>query len=319
MKRFLLSVILVLAACCSISAQTTSTSGAPVWRGNRTTGNQPATCISTRGEWYYNTTDKVYKWCSATNTWSALGGGGGGASIGGTVTGGTTPRVPFIDTGGVLGEDAGFTYDKVNNLLFVGGTHYVRTGEADSLGGVWFDQATPDRYNAALAGNSVVTNLNVPAGGNIYFKVDNTAYAQLNSTAFNFLSASAVRTPITIQAHAAQSNDTFTIFASDGTTKMFSVDAVGVPIVSQETRTATGNITKATTIVNNAGATNQTLPTAVGITGKRYVVKNVGAGTATVNTTSAQTIFTTSAVASVNLATGDGRTFESNGANWISY
>lgn len=48
-------------------------------------------------------------------------GSGGGMSIGGTVTGGTAPRVLFVDTGPVLADDAGLTFDKTNDILTIAG------------------------------------------------------------------------------------------------------------------------------------------------------------------------------------------------------
>lgn len=58
-----------------------------------------------------------------------------------------------------------------------------------------------------------------------------------------------------------------------------------------------------------------TLPTAVGVTGKSYVVKNSGTGAITVATTSAQTI---DGYSNFILSTqGESITVVSNGANWI--
>lgn len=57
-----------------------------------------------------------------------------------------------------------------------------------------------------------------------------------------------------------------------------------------------------------------TLPTAVGVAGRTYVVKNSGSGVITVDTTSSQTI---DGAATDTLATAISRTYQSNGANWI--
>ena len=59
-----------------------------------------------------------------------------------------------------------------------------------------------------------------------------------------------------------------------------------------------------------------TLPTAVGIAGRRYVIKNSGTGVITLNTTSAQTI-DGSASGVLTLAQYAKYTVVSNGANWI--
>jgi hypothetical protein len=85
----------------------------------------------------------------------------------------------------------------------------------------------------------------------------------------------------------------------------------------QETVAASTGLTKETTVVNSAGATTQTLPTATGVKGKRMTVKNTGAGKVTLATTAGQTIFATAAASSLQLFTGDAVTVESDGANWI--
>lgn len=74
------------------------------------------------------------------------------------------------------------------------------------------------------------------------------------------------------------------------------------------TATATDYLINAT-----SGTFNVTLPTAVGITGKLYVVKNSGSGTVTVNTTSSQTI---DAVTTVALTQWQWILVASDGANW---
>lgn len=64
-----------------------------------------------------------------------------------------------------------------------------------------------------------------------------------------------------------------------------------------------------------SGTFTATLPTAVGVTGKQYVIKNSGTGVITVATTSSQTI---DGITSRILTTQyDSLTIVSNGANWI--
>jgi hypothetical protein len=64
-----------------------------------------------------------------------------------------------------------------------------------------------------------------------------------------------------------------------------------------------------------SGTGTDTLPTAVGVTGKSYTIKNVGTGVITIATTSAQTIdgVTTYVIRTTN----SGITVLSNGANWL--
>ena len=72
------------------------------------------------------------------------------------------------------------------------------------------------------------------------------------------------------------------------------------------------------TIDCTSGTFTVTLPTAVGITGRIYVITNSGAGTITVATTSSQTfanvIATPTTLTMANVGT---RTVQSNGANWL--
>lgn len=63
-----------------------------------------------------------------------------------------------------------------------------------------------------------------------------------------------------------------------------------------------------------SGTFTVTLPTAIGITGRIYVVKNTGAGTITVATTGGQTI---DGGATVSLTQNLFTMVQSNGANWI--
>ena len=72
------------------------------------------------------------------------------------------------------------------------------------------------------------------------------------------------------------------------------------------------------TIEQQTSGTTVTLPTAVGNQGITYVIKNTSGGTVTLATTSNQTIFTSSAVTSITLQSGDSYTVQSNGTNWIA-
>ena len=88
--------------------------------------------------------------------------------------------------------------------------------------------------------------------------------------------------------------------------------ALTVPYVAKTaTYTAT---TDDYTVDCTTGTFTVTLPTAVGATGRVYIVKNSGAGTITVATTSSQTIDGTS---TVTLATKAVTRVQSNGSNWI--
>lgn len=71
-----------------------------------------------------------------------------------------------------------------------------------------------------------------------------------------------------------------------------------------------------TTIDCTSGTFNVTLPSAVGILGRLYVVKNTGGGVITINTTSSQTIDGLSS-GTITLTTDEWIIVQSNGADWI--
>jgi len=81
----------------------------------------------------------------------------------------------------------------------------------------------------------------------------------------------------------------------------------------------TANYTAGATdyIINcTSGTFNITFPTAVGITGQVYVVKNSGTGVITILTTSSQTIDGVASGA-LSLIQFDSLTVQSDGANWL--
>lgn len=72
------------------------------------------------------------------------------------------------------------------------------------------------------------------------------------------------------------------------------------------------------TIDCTSGTFTVTLPTAVGIPGRIYVISNSGAGTITVGTTSSQTFANVAATpTTLTMAVVGSRTVQSNGANWL--
>lgn len=85
--------------------------------------------------------------------------------------------------------------------------------------------------------------------------------------------------------------------------------------LSYTAQTGTYSILATDYTIDCDGTFTATLPTAVGITGRQYVIKNTGTGTITVATTSSQTIdgSTTQAIA----VQYDYLKVQSNGSNWI--
>lgn len=89
----------------------------------------------------------------------------------------------------------------------------------------------------------------------------------------------------------------------------------GSLIVPYVAKTSTYSITSADyTIDCTSGTFTATLPTAVGISGRLYVVKNSGAGVITIACTGGQTI---DGSATQTLAAGQSYTVQSNNVNWI--
>lgn len=93
------------------------------------------------------------------------------------------------------------------------------------------------------------------------------------------------------------------------------IDLPGGIILSYLAKTANYTVGPFDSTVDcTANSFTVTLPTAVGIAGRTYVVKNSGVGVITVDTTSSQTI---DGASTDPLATLISRTYQSNGANWI--
>lgn len=88
----------------------------------------------------------------------------------------------------------------------------------------------------------------------------------------------------------------------------------GAPSLAYVSKSASYTAAASDYLVNVTAATTITLPTAAGVTGKIYTVKNSGLGTVTVGTTGGQTIDGATSVALTPNAT---LRVMSDGANWI--
>ncbi len=107
--------------------------------------------------------------------------------------------------------------------------------------------------------------------------------------------------------------------AGDNTTKIattaFVATAIGSPLFAYVAKSGTYAIlTTDYTVECTSGTFTVTLPTAVGVSGKVYNIKNSGTGAITVATTSAQTI---DGNATESLIQYNCMTVQSNGSNWI--
>ena len=99
------------------------------------------------------------------------------------------------------------------------------------------------------------------------------------------------------------------------TTPTSTLHSFGSFSASYVAKTTTYTVTISDYTVNCDGTFNVTLPTAVGVTGRIYNIKNSGTGTVTIATTSSQTIDgTTTKTLSVQY---NSYTVQSDGANWI--
>lgn len=93
--------------------------------------------------------------------------------------------------------------------------------------------------------------------------------------------------------------------------------ALGTNTLPYTAKTSTYSITTSDYMINcTSGTFTVTLPTAVGVTGRVYTIKNSGTGIITIATTSAQTIDGASTQTVATLASYQ---LMSNGANWILF
>lgn len=113
----------------------------------------------------------------------------------------------------------------------------------------------------------------------------------------------------------APSNGTLQITTSSGTAQTGTLSTGGL-ITNYVAKTGAYTLTGNDYVVNcTSGTFTVTLPTAVGRAGQDYVIKNSGAGTITIATTSAQTIDGASTI-TLSVQYG-GKRLQSDGANWI--
>lgn len=124
------------------------------------------------------------------------------------------------------------------------------------------------------------------------------------------------RIPALLGTSSADGVTTVPIYADPVTHRLLVNTTAGAISAPYNAQTTTYQVAETDYTVNaTSGTFTITLPTAVGITGRLYVIKNSGAGTITVATTSAQTI---DGQSTETLNQYDSLMVQSNGANWIS-
>jgi lysophospholipase L1-like esterase len=219
------------------------------------------------------------------------------------------------------------------NIGGTGGTHNVNA----------FSQATFGGYYAQNTLNTGFTRVMIENNRGSAASFLAHAYVGSTSTAFNtvFGISSAVDWAFTYAGGA--SNAGYAIGTTAATPLLFATNNVerirvlsggnvGVSVTAptsilHTTSFATGYVAKTGaygigaadhTIEVTSGTHSQTLPTAVGITGRIYTITNSGSGTVTVATTSSQTFVNVTATpTTLSLAQFKFVTVQSNGSNWL--
>ncbi len=163
MKKFLFIVISILALQTVLIAQP-GTTRFPPYLGRRSSA--PANCTADSGQWYYNTTSDKFQYCSATNTWTDMSGGGGGLSTGSAVTGGGANRVLYEDGSQNLAASANLTYGaSASTLLITSGAAadnplIVRGAGSQSGDLTVWQNSTPTKLLAITSAGAIETTAN---------------------------------------------------------------------------------------------------------------------------------------------------------------
>lgn len=234
---------------------------------------------------------------------------------------GGTPYVPDPSTGNIditVSGGGGAT-----NLTY---TASPTNGTVNSDTGTDAIIPLADGTNAGLLSPSEKTKIaNAPTGTGLVYYTDGVAamivnisssrYVKTDGSSGNFntdVRNNAVKASALVANTAAPvNNDNATMIAE----KLLSVYNNVQTLTSYVSKTASYTISDTDMVVDlTANTATFTLPTAIGIAGRRYTVKNSGTGVLTVNTTSSQTI---DGAASMSFNTQyAGMTVVSDGANW---
>ena len=180
---------------------------------------------------------------------------------------------------------------------------------------------TPTLTTAVLSGE-MSGNLTASIGTTTFSSVlmHTTASITGNLTASNgntTLGVTRLRNNATFDTTASITGN---LTASNGVTLLGTTNIIGTVTASSiktsvAAKTAVYSITNSDSIVTCNGTFDVTLPTAVGITGQQFIIRNIATTTITIKRTSSQTI--DSAAADVVLAGKGTITIVSDGANWL--
>lgn len=228
---------------------------------------------------------------SSSNVLTATGGGG--------TPGGSDTYVQFND-GGAFGGDAGMVFNKTSNELTVAGQSFFGAGL--SVSGAY---STNAGMNLSYIPASNVGRIVMYDGGYKNFE----AIAQ---EVFLYGGGSSPGVMVT----GAGLVGIGTATAADVTSNLTIKGSFSTPYAAKTTTypiTATDHTLEAT-----SGTFTMTLPTAVGITGRQYVITNSGSGVITLATTSSQTFVNVTATpTTLTLNQFNTVIVVSNGANWL--
>ena len=229
--------------------------------------------------------------------------------------------------------------DPTGNIIAVADGSSVILGTiGGGYSGLWFNVAVASINSSNytfLSNAGAQTYINSASTSGIQFRQSNSTVLTTGAAGVAIFNTSDAATPTTqafsvlnnlatkigevIKGYTSQSAD-LTQWQKSDATVLAKVDATGSAqfaglTLSYVAVTGTYAVLATDYTINcTANTFTVTLPTAVGITGKIYNIKNSGIGTITVATTSSQTIdgLTTQIV-----LTGNNMQVQSNGTNWI--
>lgn len=205
----------------------------------------------------------------------------------------------------------GFGYDTTLDAGFIQAGNFGSAFKSlllnPNLGNVGIGTTTPADL---LTVNGTISSVS-PASAN-----DTRVYFTSNIGAYGSLSASNAIGTLSKNLAINEFGGNVGVGTSSPNSILSAAGGVSFPIV---TKSSNYTLTGSDYAVEETGAvTTITLPTAIGIAGRMYVIKDASGGAITLNTTSSQTIFTTTAVTSVSLTAGVAYTVQSDGSNWIA-
>jgi len=248
---------------------------------------------------------------------SDAGGITGGAYYGANYTPNTLVQKKYVDDA-IAAIPSGGTVTSVTGISTDGIT--VATGTTTPVIGA--SQATSSQRGTAL----LYTSTGASTTGSIDQNTTTTLLAAKEPVITSGTTAQYIRGDKTLSTlNTDIGTSTFTISATLSTAPISSATTLGGNLKllqnqinamsAYSAKTASYTLTATDyTVTLTSGTATFTLPTAVGITGKIYIVKNKGAGVLTIATTSSQTMDgATTATISTTYA---GRVLQSNGANW---